>query len=160
LPTLLKQYPDLLYVMVGNSRPGEQYRRRLVETAWRLGLKDHVLIAGPQPHAELARWFSAADATVLATQSEGWPNVLLESLACGTPAVATRVGGTSEIVRDGRDGLLVPYGDGQALARAIGQALETNWDRGSLVQRARTFDWADSVEHALDELNQALKRST
>jgi glycosyltransferase involved in cell wall biosynthesis len=160
LPNLLGKYPDLLYVMVGSARPGEQYRRRLVETAWRLGLKDQVHVAGPRPHAELARWFSAADVTVLATQSEGWPNVLLESLACGTPVVATRVGGTSEIVRDGQDGLLVPYGDGAALAAAVERALETPWNRAALVQRARSFDWTDSVEHALDELNQALKRSS
>jgi teichuronic acid biosynthesis glycosyltransferase TuaC len=157
LPSLREKYPDLLYVLVGNSRPGEQYRRRLTEAIWRLGLNDHVLIAGPQPHADLARWFSAADVSVLATQSEGWPNVLLESLACGTPAVATRVGGTSEIVRDGQDGALVPYDDPGALGQAIARALDTPWDRSALVQRARAFDWVDSVENALDELNQALK---
>ena len=157
LPSLREKYPDLLYVLVGNSRPGEQYRRRLTEAIWRLGLNDHVLIAGPQPHADLARWFSAADVSVLATQSEGWPNVLLESLACGTPAVATRVGGTSEIVRDGQDGALVPYDDPEALGQAIARALDRPWDRSALVQRARAFDWADSVENALDELNQALK---
>ena len=158
LPALREKYPDLLYVMVGNSRPGEQYRRRLTEAIWRLGLKDHVLVAGPRPHADLARWFSAADVSVLATQSEGWPNVLLESLACGTPAVATRVGGTSEIVRDGQDGILVPFGDAPALGRALDRALDTPWDRAALVKRARAFDWTDSVESALDELNQALKR--
>lgn len=159
LPALREKYPDLLYVMVGNSRPGEQYRRRLAEAIWRLGLKDHVLVAGPRPHADLARWFSAADVSVLATQSEGWPNVLLESLACGTPAVATRVGGTSEIVRDGQDGILVPFGDTPALGRALDRALDTPWDRTALVKRARAFDWTDSVESALDELNQALKRA-
>ena len=159
LPALREKYPDLLYVMVGNSRPGEQYRRRLTEAIWRLGLKDHVLVAGPRPHADLARWFSAADVSVLATQSEGWPNVLLESLACGTPAVATRVGGTSEIVRDGQDGILVPFGDTPALGRALDRALDTPWDRAALVKRARAFDWTDSVESALDELNQALKRA-
>jgi teichuronic acid biosynthesis glycosyltransferase TuaC len=116
-------------------------------------------VAGPRPHADLARWFSAADVSVLATQSEGWPNVLLESLACGTPAVATRVGGTSEIVRDGQDGILVPYGDAPALGRALDRALDTRWDRAALVKRARAFDWTDSVESALDELNQALKRA-
>lgn len=159
LPALREKHPDLLYVMVGNSRPGEQYRRRLTEAIWRLGLSDHVLVAGSQPHADLARWFSAADVSVLATQSEGWPNVLLESLACGTPAVATRVGGTSEIIRDGQDGILVPYGDSAALGQALGSALDMAWNRSELVNRARAFEWADSVENALDELNQALKRA-
>jgi len=114
--------------------------------------------AGPATAPPL-RWFSAADVSVLATQSEGWPNVLLESVACGTPAVATRVGGTSEIVRDGQDGILVPYGDPGALGQAMSRALDTPWDRNALVKRARAFDWADSVDYALDELNQALKRT-
>jgi glycosyltransferase involved in cell wall biosynthesis len=112
---------------------------------------------GPRPHEELARWFSAADVTVLATESEGWPNVLLESLACGTPVVASRVGGTPEIVRDGVDGLLVPYGDTRALAQALGRALDAAWDRSALTRRARTFDWSEAVERSLDELNLALK---
>jgi glycosyltransferase involved in cell wall biosynthesis len=159
LPSLLSRHPELLYVMVGSPRPGDGYRRQLQERAWRLGVQEHVRFAGLQPHAELARWFSAADVTVLATRSEGWPNVLLESLACGTPVVATRVGGTSEIVRHGLDGLLVPFGDAPALAEALGRALDRGWDRIELSRRALTFDWADSVEQALDELNLALKGS-
>ncbi|MGH7415892.1 MAG: glycosyltransferase family 4 protein [Candidatus Rokuibacteriota bacterium] len=159
LPSLLARHPDLLYVMVGSPRPGDGYRGRLQQRAWRLGVQEHVRFIGPRRHDELARWFSAADVTVLATQSEGWPNVLLESLACGTPVVATRVGGTPEIVRDGLDGLLVPYGDTPALAEALGRALDTAWDRTELTRRALTFDWAESVERSLDELNLALKRS-
>jgi len=96
--------------------------------------------------------------SVLATQSEGWPNVLLESLACGTPVVATAVGGAPEIVRDGQDGFLVPHGDPSALASALRNALDRPWDRPAIVRRARRFDWAESVEQALDELNAALKR--
>lgn len=157
LPSLLARHPELLYVMVGSPRPGDGYRGRLLERAWRLGIQDRVRFVGPRPHDELARWFSAADVTVLATESEGWPNVLLESLACGTPVVATRVGGTPEIVRDGVDGLLVPHGDTRALADALGRALDTAWDRTALTRRARTFDWSEAVERSLDELNLALK---
>jgi glycosyltransferase involved in cell wall biosynthesis len=90
LPSLVARYPETLYVMVGKARPGETYERSLREAVGKLGLDGHVLFAGPRPHAELRRWFSAADVSVLATQSEGWPNVLLESIACGTPVVATR----------------------------------------------------------------------
>jgi len=158
LPSLLARYPDALYVMVGGSRPGESYRRRLEGEIRRRGLEDRVLFAGPRPQAELRSWFSAADLSVLATQSEGWPNVLLESLACGTPVVATAVGGAPEIVRDGQDGFLVPRGDAAALAGALRNALDRPWDRPAIVRRARRFDWAESVEQALDELNAALKR--
>jgi glycosyltransferase involved in cell wall biosynthesis len=98
--------------------------------------------------------------SVLATQSEGWPNVLLESLACGTPVVATRVGGSPEIVRHGEDGFLVPYGDAAALRDTLLRAVEQPWDRDAIVRHAQRFDWTESVEQALDELNAALKRST
>ena len=148
LPSLIARYPNLLYVMVGSPRPGETYERRLHGAIRKRGLDRHVLFTGPRPQAELRQWFSAADVSVLATQSEGWPNVLLESLACGTPVVATKVGGAPEIVRHGEDGVLVPYGDAAALRDALLQALARHWDRNALVRHAQRFNWDDSVEQA------------
>jgi teichuronic acid biosynthesis glycosyltransferase TuaC len=159
LPSLMARYPETLYVMVGKPRPGETYERRLREAVGKLGLDGHVLFAGPRPHAELRRWFSAADVSVLATQSEGWPNVLLESIACGTPVVATHVGGAPEIVRHGKDGFLVPYGATAALRDALLMAMEQPWDREALVRYAQRFDWSESVDQALAELEAALKGS-
>ncbi len=159
LPFLMARYPQLLYVIVGHPRPGETYQQRLQGTVRKLGLDGHVLFAGPRPQADLRRWFSAADVSVLATQSEGWPNVLLESLACGTPVVATDVGGAPEIVRHGKDGFLVPHGDALTLREALLRALKQPWDRPAIVHHARRFDWSESVEQALDELNAALKGS-
>jgi len=158
LPFLRKQYPDIIYLVVGGSRPEEpsyvpSLKRRVAE----LGLEDHVRFVGSRPHAELARWFNAADLFVLPTRSEGCPNVLLESLACGVPVVATEVGGVPEIIRHGRDGLLAPYGDLPALRDALQNALERRWDRQALVNRAREFDWTDTAEQALEELHHALK---
>jgi glycosyltransferase involved in cell wall biosynthesis len=158
LPGLLGRFPRLLYVMVGGTRPEETdyvaaLRRRVTE----LGLEDHVRFAGQKPHAELGRWFNAANVSVLATRSEGCPNVLLESLACGVPVVSTEVGGVPEIVRSGVDGILAPYGDLDALRAALQTALKRHWDRDALVRRAREFDWADAVEQALEELHHALK---
>lgn len=158
LPTLAARYPEVLYVIVGSPRRGESYQRRLQGAVRKLGLDRHVRFAGPRPPAELRRWFSAADVSVLATQSEGWPNVLLESLACGTPVVATHVGGAPEIVRHREDGFLVPYGDSAALRDALLLAVEEPWDRSAIVAHAQRFDWTESVEAALDELEAALKR--
>lgn len=158
LPALARAYPGLLYVMVGSARPGESYLRRLEERVRQLGLGPHVrLLVGTRPHTELVRWFSAADVSVLATRSEGWPNVLLESLACGTPVVASDVGGVPEIVRDGRDGILFPATDTAALTEALRRALGGAWDRDALARRARRFDWNETVERALGELDRALK---
>jgi len=160
LPSLMARFPKAIYVMIGAPRPGETYQRRLQASVRRLGLDRQVLFVGPRPHTELRQWFSAADVSVLATQSEGWPNVLLESMACGTPVVATRVGGAPEIVRNGEDGFLVPYGDPIALCDALLLALDRSWDRSALVRRSQHFDWNESVEGALEELNAALKRPT
>jgi teichuronic acid biosynthesis glycosyltransferase TuaC len=160
LPSLMARYPEAIYVMIGGPRRGETYQRRLQASVRKLGLDRQVLCAGPRPQVELRQWFSAADVSVLATQSEGWPNVLLESLACGTPVVATRVGGAPEIVRHGEDGLLVPHGDPTALCDALLLALDRAWDRHALVRHAQHFDWSESVEQALEELNAALKRPT
>lgn len=159
LPALVARHPETVYAIVGGPRPGETYLRRLRAAVSSHGLDGHVVFAGPRPQGELRQWFAAADLSVLATQSEGWPNVLLESLACGTPVVATRVGGAPEIVRHGEDGFLVPYGDPAALRDALFSALERPWDRATLARHAQRFDWNESVEQSLDELSAALKRS-
>ena len=120
------------------------------------GLSDHVRFAGPRPPDELPLWYAAADLFCLATRSEGWANVLLESIACGLPVVTTRVGGNSEIVRDGLDGYLVPYGDVPALAGAIERALARDWDRTALIEHARRHDWEQAGAEVVEELERAV----
>lgn len=82
------------------------------------GLSENVRFIGSRPHEELATWYRAADWTVLCSRSEGVPNTLLESHACGTPFVATAVGGIPEIAVKGMD-RLVPVDDPEALAFAL-----------------------------------------
>ena len=72
-------------------------RRDLVAQAEAHGLSAHITFVGPKLHNELPDWYRAADLTVLPSRSEGLPNVLRESLACGTPFVASNVGGIKEI---------------------------------------------------------------
>ncbi len=100
---------------------GEQ-ASALQADARRRGLDDCVQWVGAVPHPELADYYRAADVTVLPSLSEGVPNVLLESIACGTPFVASNVGGVSEIATHGVD-RLVPPGDSRALAAAIREQL-------------------------------------
>jgi glycosyltransferase involved in cell wall biosynthesis len=158
LPMIRERHPRVLYVMVGGTRPDDRaYVPALRKRVATLGLEAHVRFAGSQPHGELGRWFNAADLSVLASRSEGCPNVVLESMACGVPVVATDVGGIPELIRDGRDGALVPYGDLRALADALLHVLAQRWDREALVGRARQFDWNDAAEQALEELELALK---
>ena len=63
--------------------------------------------------------FAAADASVLSSSWENFPHSVVESLAVGTPVIATRAGGVAEVVEDGVNGLLVPVGDAGALAAAV-----------------------------------------
>jgi glycosyltransferase involved in cell wall biosynthesis len=100
---------------------GGPLESRLRGEVARLGLADRVVFAGPRIQPELPDWYRAADLTVLPSLSEGMPNVLLESLACGTPFVASDVGGVREIASGGGD--LVPPGEPSALAGAISTRL-------------------------------------
>ena len=100
---------------------GGPLESRLRGEAARLGLADRVVFAGARLQPELPDWYRAADLTVLPSLSEGMPNVLLESLACGTPFVASDVGGVREIASGGGD--LVPPGEPSALAEAISTRL-------------------------------------
>jgi len=83
-----------------------------------MGLEGTVILKGSQNQSQLAEWYRAADVTVLPSDSEGVPNVLMESIACGTPFVASEVGGIPEIA-DSRHDRLVPPASPVALADAI-----------------------------------------
>jgi glycosyltransferase involved in cell wall biosynthesis len=120
------------------------------------GLQEQVCFAGPVPHEQLADWYRAADLTVLPSRSEGVPNVLLESLACGTPFVASRVGGVAELaVNPELD--LVPPEDPDALAAAIVRSLLSV--RETEGAPTRHFDWADSVA-SLEAVLRSVVRTT
>ena len=107
----------VLYLVGGGSE-----ENRLRSLAEELVLTDHVHWVGPTPHAALGDWYRAADLVVLPSRSEGVPNVLLEALACGTPFVASDVGGIGSIASS-RD-WLVPPEDPEVLAGAISRSLE------------------------------------
>ena len=87
------------------------------------GLEQFVRFVGPVDHNELPVWFQASDLTLLTSRSEGIPNVLLESLACGTPFVASNVGGIPEIA-DHEGAILVEPGDTLGFCNAIEHMVE------------------------------------
>ena len=106
------------------------------------GLADAIRFEGPIAHDGLAQWYRAADMTVLSSNSEGLPNVLRESLACGTPFVATDVGDISEIATP-ELAKLVPAANTAAFARAIVDVLDQSYKRGAEAYVART--WSDAA---------------
>lgn len=133
----LRALPDWQLVIVGS---GEEHGR-LLALAERCGVADRVRFAGYQPQTSLATWYSAADVLVLCSSREGWANVLLESLACGTPVVATRISGTPEVIRSPVAGRLIDERSGSALAAAL-RELEADYpSREAVRQYAEGFSW-------------------
>jgi len=97
------------------------YARELEGEAKRLGVRDRVVFAGHRE--DVLSLLAGCDVFALPSRVEGLPLVVLEAMAQARPVVATRVGGTPELVIDGETGILVPPGDVSGLARALGELL-------------------------------------
>lgn len=146
LPELLQRFPKLIYLIVGEELNEPGWEQKLLATAQRLDVSDHVRLLGAMPAWHLAEVLSASDVFVLATRREGWANVLLEAMGCGLPVVATDIPGNGEIITDASLGTLVPFGDSAALTWAIGDAISRRWDRQKIVNYARKNGWDERVE--------------
>ncbi len=124
LALVRQTHPQAQLYVVGDGPD----REALASEAAVLGLADAVHLVGAVPNTLLSGWYSAADVLLLASSREGWPNVLLEAMACGTPVVATRVGGVPEIVQTPLVGRLVDERTAAAFAHA---ALDIFQQQGS-----------------------------
>ena len=131
---------DILLVIVGEGK----YRRVLVELVSSLNLDEHVMFVGRVPHEELYRWYSAANCFCLASEHEGWPNVVLESLACGTPVVATSVGGIPDILSLNNIGILTDRSVND-IADKLSRAFRTSWNPDEIVKHAKQYTWNRSA---------------
>jgi glycosyltransferase involved in cell wall biosynthesis len=134
---LVAEGVDFRLALVGDG----PLRRELEARASSLGLDGRVVFAGSVAHEKLGDWYRAADLTVLPSLSEGIPNVLLESVACGTGFVASRVGSVAELTDDAQD--LVPPGDAGALAAALRRRLQS---RSAPRRTPRRLGWSSAVE--------------
>lgn len=141
------RFPRLRLYIVGEG----EYRYKLESLIREYSVEDRVFLAGSVPNEQLRFWFSAADVSCLVSSREGWPNVLQESMACGTPVIATKVWGAPEIVVSPDLGLLVAQ-NSEAIAAALESALTKAWNRPALAQHARQRTWqivAGEVEEFL-----------
>jgi teichuronic acid biosynthesis glycosyltransferase TuaC len=135
------------------------WRARLQEQAERIGAARRVELVGAMAHDELAAAYSAADVLALLSAREGWPNVVLESLACGTPVVATRAGGTPEVVREAAAGTLVDSTEPAAVAAALEARLAAPADRAAVRAYAERHSWDAVVDGLQRVFEQALARA-
>ena len=114
------QESRLLIVGGEADDPASGHEASLRQRITRLSLEQSVRFIGPQPQSVLPTYYVAADVTVLPSYYESFGMVALEAMACGSPVIASRVGGLVTTVRDGVTGFLVPEGDVAALAERIG----------------------------------------
>lgn len=138
----LKDIPGATLLIAGD---GEQ-RQALKALAKRLGVADHVRFLGLIPHDKLTEVYNAVDVFALASSREGWPNVLLEAMACGAPCVATDVWGSGEVIREPAAGRLVQHRTPEAMAKAINHLLADPPDRAATRRYAQAHSWNDTVD--------------
>jgi glycosyltransferase involved in cell wall biosynthesis len=129
--------PDATLLIAG----GGPLRDALTAKAAALGVADRVKLLGEVPHAQLSRLYSAADVSVLMSEREGWANVLLESMACGTAVLATRVGGNAEAITTRDAGALLPERSSRALVEAVRVFRQKPNDRAATRRHAEGFGW-------------------
>ncbi|HEY4331509.1 MAG TPA: glycosyltransferase, partial [Ilumatobacteraceae bacterium] len=140
--------PDALLLVVGGASglegSGEVGRvRALIDE---LGVRDQVRFVEPQPHHILSTYYRAADVVVVPSRSESFGLVALEAAACGTPVVASAVGGLLTLVDDGLTGFLVPDRDPLVFAARIGSIIDNPALAASMgrrgAERARRYTWS------------------
>jgi teichuronic acid biosynthesis glycosyltransferase TuaC len=145
--------PGVRLVLAGDGPD----RKKLEAVARMLNVGERVEFLGAVPQADLARHYGNADALVLASSREGWANVLLESMACGTPVVASRVWGTPEVVAAPEAGVLMAERSARGVADAV-KALRANYpDRAATRRYAEGFSWDDTTAGQIKVFNHVLQ---
>jgi D-inositol-3-phosphate glycosyltransferase len=157
---LLEDRAALRLLVVGGSAPGappwelDPDERSLRDLARELCVDDRVRWLGPIEQERLPFYYSAADVVVVPSRYESFGLVALEALACGAAVVASRVGGLPTIVRDGENGLLVPWRTPEAFADRIEQILDDPGLAGRLRDAApksmARFSWAATAGQVIE----------
>jgi D-inositol-3-phosphate glycosyltransferase len=155
--------PYRLVVVGGPSGPhGEKSLQSLHDVADARGVREHVHFVAPQPHELLSSYYRAADVCIVPSRSESFGLVALEAAACGTPVVASAVGGLTTLVDHGHTGYLVDDPDPVAYAAAVRRTFDEPLAAERLstasVLRARLYTWR-SAARTLVELHDELASS-
>ncbi|MGC8873659.1 MAG: glycosyltransferase [Chloroflexia bacterium] len=163
LPYVVRDLPEdwpchiCLALIGGDAESTDEALRqemaRLEQLKQSLGLADFAIFLGRRDQDELPYYYSAADVCIVPSHYESFGMVALESLACGTPVVASRVGGLATIIEDGVNGFLVPRGDPVAMAYRILQLVEDCQLRRQMglqgIETARKYAWPRIADRIL-----------
>ena len=151
--TALKDLPHATLLIAGDG----PLQSALQNQAVSLGVASRVRFLGRQPHETLHEIYNAADLLVLASSREGWPNVLLEAMACGTPCVATPVWGSGEVIRKEAAGALARDRSPEAIAEAVNKVLTNPPARSETRRYAERHSWnetADGMQQLFTDLSE------
>ena len=133
-------------------------RSALEALATRLGVAERVRFLGALDQSALREIYNCADVLVLASSREGWANVLLEAMACGTPVVASSVWGTPEVVASPDAGVLMPSLDADGVLAGVNAIRASPPDRAETRRYAEGFDWRDTTEGQIELFREILAR--
>lgn len=150
----LVQLPEAKLIIAGDGPE----RSNLEALAHRSGVSDRVTFVGNLTQADLRDYYNAADVLMLASSREGWANVLLESMACGTPVVASKVGGTPEVVASPDAGRLMPERTAKGVADTVKALRAAYPTREATRKYAGKFSWNDTTQGQLDLFAQILAK--
>ena len=165
---LLKHSPTLRHKLIvniigGASGANTEEVDRLRELSSWLGIQDVVRFSPPVARADLAKWYRAADLVVVPSYSESFGLVALEAQACGTPVVATAIGGLRTAVADGISGVLVDGHDPKAWSSVILRLLQEPQRRILLsmgaIEHASHFGWDATARGTLDIYDQVISEA-
>ena len=151
----LRHLPEWRLLIVGDGPE----RGRLEALASEPGLAGRVRLLGARPHRDLPAIYTAADALVLASSREGWANVLLEAMACGTPVVASPIPGNPEVVRSRAAGVIMPVNTPEGIAVGVRGLMSPAPDREATRAYAEGFGWDETSAGQLALFRQVLERA-
>ncbi len=150
----LAQLPEYTLLIAGDGPE----RASLQALAERLGVSSRLRLLGALPHGMLAQLYSAADAMLLSSSREGWANVLLESMACGTPVVASNIPGNPEVVQRAEAGLIVRENTAEGIAEGVQALFAALPDRAATRAYAEPFSWDATTQGQLALFRRVLGR--
>lgn len=137
---------NIHYLIIGGATKEGDNSEQLKRQVEKLGLNNRVHFLGKKKPDELREYLSAADLFVLMSTNEGWANVILESMACGTPVLASNVGGNAEVVSKPSLGKIIELDD-QQLIHALDEMFAKAWQAEELIEYANQNSWDSRIEH-------------
>jgi len=152
----MRLLPGFTLLIAGEGPERAHLERQIAE----LNLGDRVRLLGARPHAELPELYGAADALVLASSREGWANVLLEAMACGTPAIATPIWGNPEVVAKPEAGIIMVERSAKAIAdSALALFGPRRPTREATRAYASAFSWDATTKGQIDLFRRVIAKA-